>query len=145
MPFLTCSTILYTFDNCHMGQCHNILDKLQRSSVIIIHYVKYQKFIKFPCMEILQKRTVTHSNSKNTIRPKFYGNCALPQNFHTRKLGETTVYYAVTIIIIIIINIKGSFFFSLVFIISENPISKFWKKVYVVYLIVQVLGNIYRN
>ena len=112
MPFLTCSTILYTFNNCHMGQCHDILDKLQRSSVIIIHYVKYQKIIKFPCVEILQKRTVIHSNSKNTICPKFCGNCALPQNFHTRKLGETTVYYAVTIIIIIIINMKGSFFFQ---------------------------------
>ena len=26
---------------------------------------------------------------------KFYGNCAYPQNFHARKLGEITVFYAV--------------------------------------------------
>ena len=29
------------------------------------------------------------------IHPKLCGNCALPQNFHTRKLGESTVFYAV--------------------------------------------------
>ena len=30
-------------------------------------------------------------------RPKLCGNCAFPQNFHTRKLGEITVFYAVFI------------------------------------------------
>ena len=29
------------------------------------------------------------------IRPKLYGNCAFPQNFHTMKLDEITVFYAV--------------------------------------------------
>ena len=29
------------------------------------------------------------------IPPKLYGNCALPQNLHTRKLGEISVFYAV--------------------------------------------------
>ena len=29
-------------------------------------------------------------------RPKLCGNCAFPQNFHTMKLGEITVFYAVT-------------------------------------------------
>ena len=29
------------------------------------------------------------------IRPKLYGNRAFPQNFHTRKLGEITVFFAV--------------------------------------------------
>ena len=29
------------------------------------------------------------------IRPKLCGSCAIPQNFHTRKLGEITVFYAV--------------------------------------------------
>ena len=29
------------------------------------------------------------------IRPKLCGNCAFPQNFHTMKLGEITVFYAV--------------------------------------------------
>ena len=29
------------------------------------------------------------------IRSKLWGNCVFPQNFHTRKLGEITVLYAV--------------------------------------------------
>ena len=33
------------------------------------------------------------------IRPKLCGNCALPQNFHTRKLGEITVFYALIVIV----------------------------------------------
>ena len=33
--------------------------------------------------------------SPNFLRPKLYGNCAFPQNFHTRKLGKITVFYAV--------------------------------------------------
>ena len=28
-------------------------------------------------------------------RPKICGNCAFPQNFHVRKLGEITVFFAV--------------------------------------------------
>ena len=28
-------------------------------------------------------------------RPKLCGNCAFPQNFHTRKLGEITVFFSV--------------------------------------------------
>ena len=28
-------------------------------------------------------------------RPKLYGNCAFPQTFYTRILGEITVFYAV--------------------------------------------------
>ena len=28
-------------------------------------------------------------------RPKLCGNCAFPQSFHTRKLGEITAFYAV--------------------------------------------------
>ena len=97
-----------------MAQCHKILGKLEKSFVIIIYFVKHQKFNKFPGMEILRKRTVTHSNAKKTRFVRNSTETALPQNFQTRKLGETTVYYAVTIIIIIIIiiiNIKGNFFF----------------------------------
>ena len=30
-------------------------------------------------------------------RPKLCGNCAFPQNFHTRKLGEITVFFAVNV------------------------------------------------
>ena len=28
--------------------------------------------------------------------PKLYGKCAFPQNFHTSKLGDTSVFYIVT-------------------------------------------------
>ena len=28
-------------------------------------------------------------------RPKLYRNCAFPQNFHTRKLSEITVFHTV--------------------------------------------------
>ena len=44
-------------------------------------------------MEILWKGTI--SAQFWAIPPKLYGNCAFPQNFHTRKLGEITVFYAV--------------------------------------------------
>ena len=30
----------------------------------------------------------------SAIRPKLCGNCAFPQNFHTNKLGEISVFYA---------------------------------------------------
>ena len=33
------------------------------------------------------------------IRPKLSGNCAFPQNFHTRKSGEITVFFLVTTIL----------------------------------------------
>ena len=29
------------------------------------------------------------------IGPKLCGNCAFPQNFHTKKVGEITVFYVV--------------------------------------------------
>ena len=44
-------------------------------------------------MEILWKGTV--SALFQAIRPKLCGNCPFPQNFHIRKLGEITVFYAV--------------------------------------------------
>ena len=31
-----------------------------------------------------------------TIRPKLCGNCAFLQNFRTRKLGEITIFFAVS-------------------------------------------------
>ena len=34
------------------------------------------------------------------IRPKLCGNGTFPQNFQTRKLGETTVFFAVIVIIV---------------------------------------------
>ena len=41
---------------------------------------------------MLWKRTV--SAELRAIHPKLYGNCAFPQNFHTRELDEITVTYA---------------------------------------------------
>ena len=39
------------------------------------------------------KRTV--SVEFRVIHPKLCGNCAYPQIFHTRKLGEITVFHAI--------------------------------------------------
>ena len=44
-------------------------------------------------MEILWKHTVCVGFQ--AIRLNFSPNCAFPRNFHTRKLGEITVFYAV--------------------------------------------------
>ena len=44
-------------------------------------------------MEILWKGTIFAEFW--TIRPKLYGNCAFPQNFNARKLGEITVFSTV--------------------------------------------------
>ena len=45
-------------------------------------------------MENLWKGTV--SALFRAIRPKLYRNFAFPQNFHTRKLGEISVFFTVT-------------------------------------------------
>ena len=34
------------------------------------------------------------------IRPKLCGNCAFPQNFHTRKLGEITDFHKMVVSIL---------------------------------------------
>ena len=44
-------------------------------------------------MEIFRKGTVF--TEFRAINPKLCENCAFPQNFHKRKLGEITVFYAV--------------------------------------------------
>ena len=49
---------------------------------------KYRNFTEFPGVEILWKGTVL-------IHQKLCGNCAFLQNFHTRKLGEIAVFFAV--------------------------------------------------
>ena len=58
-----------------------------------IHCVKYQIFTQFLALEILWKDTVSLEFRAN--RPKLYGNCDFQQNFHTGKLGENSVFYAV--------------------------------------------------
>ena len=54
------------------------------------HCVKYRNFTQFPGVEVLRKGTA--------ICLKLCGNCAFPQNLHTRKLGEIGVFYAVSVI-----------------------------------------------
>ena len=52
------------------------------------------------------------------IRPKLCGNCAFPQKFHTRKLGEIMVFFTV-----IIITWDGFFF--------EIPLKSSWIYFYI--------------
>ena len=66
-----------------------------------------QLLIKQVMMNVLNNQTKCfqfksiHANKKTVIkidsytRPKLCGNCTFPQNFHTMKLGEITVFYAV--------------------------------------------------
>ena len=55
-----------------------------------LHYVKYQIFTWFCGLEILWKGTISWE-----FRATNYGNCAFPQNVHTRKLDENSVFYIV--------------------------------------------------
>ena len=59
------------------------------------HCVKYRNFIKFSGVESLWEGTVPAVFLVN--RPKLCGNCAFPLNFHTKKLVEITVFYAVEV------------------------------------------------
>ena len=61
--------------------------------------------IKYEIKYVNRTRLITAKNtaiSPNFLvwkffRPKLCGNCAFPQNFYTRKLGEITVFFAVDI------------------------------------------------
>ena len=55
--------------------------------------VKYRYFTEFPGVEILRKGRVSAEFRAN--RPELCGNCAFPQNFHTKKLGQISIFYAV--------------------------------------------------
>ena len=68
--------------------------RVLRSSVIL-HYVKYRNFTQFVGVENLWKGIV--STQFQAIRPKLCGSCAFPHIFHTKKLGEITVFYPVCI------------------------------------------------
>ena len=56
---------------------------------------KYRDFIWFLGVEILWKGTV--STLFWATGPKRCRNCAFPQNFHTRKSGKITVFFAVSV------------------------------------------------
>ena len=49
-------------------------------------------------MEVLWERPVFVEFQ--TIHSKLHRNCAFPKSFHSRKLGETTLFYAVTILLV---------------------------------------------
>ena len=69
-----------------------LVEKSNQSFPYFPHRLKYRNFNQFPVVEILRKGTV--STQFLVIHPNLCGNCAFPQNFHTRKLFETTVFYA---------------------------------------------------
>ena len=65
------------------------------------HCEKYRNFTWFPGVEILRKGTVSAKfRAISGNRPKLRGNCAFPQNFHTRKSGEITVFFVVIVFVI---------------------------------------------
>ena len=57
------------------------------------NFENYRNFTEFPGVEILRKGTV--SAEFWVILPKLCGNFAFPQNFHIRKIGEITAFYAI--------------------------------------------------
>ena len=76
-------------------------------------YIFIHIYIYIYCLQALKYFTPNQNpiGTKNLVehcqvllfgafRPKLCGNCAFPQNFHTRKLGEITRFFAVVIIVI---------------------------------------------
>ena len=59
--------------------------------------MNFVKFVRTPFSEntSVQLLLNTVSPEFRTNRPKLYGDCEFPQNLHTRKLGEISVFYAV--------------------------------------------------
>ena len=62
-----------------------------------------------------------HSFRIVSNRPKLCGNCAFPQIFHTRKLGENTVFYAVMYSILEHISYLNKYFIYLNIVIKSMP------------------------
>ena len=68
------------------------LSLLKLQNTLRYHCVKYHNFTQFSCVEILWKGTIFTQSRAN--HPKLCIKCAFPESFHTRKLGEITVFYA---------------------------------------------------
>ena len=69
----------------------------------IISAKEFEKLRKYKDLEIqivkmwkTKTKTISHCVK---YRPKLCGNCAFPQNFHTRRSGEITIFYAVPVIV----------------------------------------------
>ena len=78
-------------------------------------------------MEILWKDTV--SALFQAIRLKLCRNCAFPQNFHTRKLGEITVFLSV-FAKALLLNFQGKLYWSELHRHKEGRTVIFSKNVY---------------
>ena len=50
-----------------------------------------------PLLSWINTLALTAKNTVFSPSPELCGNCSFPQNFHTRKLGEIAVFFAVTI------------------------------------------------
>ena len=73
---------------------NSVFGHFLRSEMFYFNFINLQKccnFTQFPGVEILWKGTVYAW----VIRPKLCRHCTFPQNFHTRRLGESMVFYAV--------------------------------------------------
>ena len=57
------------------------------------HWGKYRNITQVPGAQVLSKGTFFAQFWANS--PKLCGKCAFPQNFHTRKVGEITLFFAV--------------------------------------------------
>ena len=88
-------------------QNSNIMLRIFRY-IIICSIDKISSLQKIPqfhliswCINLMERQ------SFHVIHQKLCGNCAFPQNFHTRKLGEITVFYTVHVInCIFIISVR---------------------------------------
>ena len=72
----------------------SFLQRVLKMMLVLLKYhcVNYRNYTWFPSVEILWKCTV-FAEFRATC-PKICGDCAFPQNFHTRKFGKITVIYA---------------------------------------------------
>ena len=84
-------------ENIDIKQCFHVGTFEHLKNWVLVsgkeNHIKYRNFAKFPGEEILWKGTVSAEFRAN--HPKLCGNCSFPQNFHTRKFGEISVFYAV--------------------------------------------------
>ena len=92
-----------------MGECFTIDEKIVLSTekiyiVCVDHGIVYKNFIYLRGVEIMKKRSVSVEFS--AVDSKLCKNCfhKISRNFHTRKLGETSVFHAVYVVKI---NIKS--------------------------------------
>ena len=95
----------------------NIMDQQSPSSwsgclsmllCLCMYCIKYHNFTLRSSVETFWKRTASVKSLAN--HSKLCRNCAFPQNFHTRKLGEILVFYAVMLPISITYVLKWIFF-----------------------------------